>query len=190
MMALGIDPGSKVTGYALLDTDKPETACILDAGRITGSEARVTIEPPALAAHWNTPDLTTMRRIRIMAGEARYMVHHWKPDWIVIEVPSGKIGTGAKQGARGSLATYGMATGVMFYVCYSQWWEKTIPVTERQWTANYKHKRKDLRQIAIAAMYPQYDPKTDPGGDVADAIGAADWWINYLAVWQQEQAGG
>jgi len=41
---------------------------------------------------------------------------------------------------------------------------------------------KEDRTLAIKQIYPQYRPADDPGGDVADALGLARFWLRERAI--------
>lgn len=179
MKLLGIDPSSTCTGYAVLTGLAPHE--LIDAGRIRPSDAKALWDevPATVRPHWLGKDLAAMRRVESMLTDVSSIIAEHTPDLVIVEIPSGKIGTGAKNRARGSLTTYGYAAGV---ICERCRWAVSfatptgfvVPVTERQWTAGQG--AKDKRQAAIAAHYCGiYDSSRDTGGDVADAIGLARW---------------
>jgi hypothetical protein len=49
-------------------------------------------------------------------------------------------------------------------------------VLENDWTRGVP---KGQRQLALATLYPVYAEHLaeDPGGDMADGLGLADWWL-------------
>ncbi len=144
---ISIDPSLTCVGYAVwfaVDT------CI-DGGLIRPSK----------------PKAPASERVIEICDELHELVDQHKPAEVVVEIPSGKAGTGSKRGARSSLTLYGFAAGAVFgmlirhpstplVVCY----------TERDWiTAS-----KDERQLTAAATVKGYDPRLDPGQDLSDAI--------------------
>jgi len=176
MKLLAVDPSSKCVGYAVMTGMEPGE--LVDGGCLTPSVDRGLL--PAypnwlgVQAHLQGVELMHWRRIMSLGVELMRVIDEAKPDAIVIEIPSGKFGTGAKHGGRGSLTTYGLAAGMLSGICRRHG-VPVIPVTERQWTAGQGNKRK--RQAVIAAYYRRYVCNKDPGADVADAIGLGRWWL-------------
>lgn len=173
---LAIDPSSRCCGYALLAGLEPGE--LLDAGRIVPSESTAGLRPtlPALAAWLERPELLAYRRIVSMLGDLAELVHEHRPAWVLVEMPSGRAGTGSRAGAKSSLSIYGAAAGVIFEALrHEADPDRVLPVSERIWTAGQGDKGR--RQQAIAGFYPQYDAGRDPGGDVSDAVGLARWWL-------------
>jgi len=176
MKVLGIDPGSKVVGYGALTGLGP--ADVLDGGKLTPADDVPCLStlPEAIRRHVQSPELAAYRRTVSLVVQVAGLIREVRATWVVVEIPSGLIGTGAKRGARGSLTTYGLAAGMILEACRFMGPAKTVPVTERQWTAGRGNKRR--RQQAIAAIYGRrYNASRDPGGDVADAIGIVRWWL-------------
>jgi|GEM_PF-1411600 len=178
MLVLGIDPSSNAVGYALLCG--LEQNDIVEAGIIKPSlrNSQVKHQCPEVDDWIKCDELKAFRRIIALVHDLENLMSGHKPTKVVIEIPSGKIGTGAKLGARGALTTYGFAAGVLYsaasYHHRQHGWP--IPVTERQWTAGSGNKKK--RQQALALFYGgRYDPQQDKGGDASDAIGIARWWL-------------
>lgn len=174
---LGIDPSSTAIGYGLLAGLEPED--LLDAGviRPSASTRELHRQYPALAAWLDREDLAAYRRIANATREIQELISEHRPVWVLVEVPSGLIGTGAKRGARGALTIYGVAAGVIFETarsCHDP--DRVLPVTERAWT--HGQGDKDRRQTAIWATYRgRYRMQLDRGGDAADAIGLCRWWL-------------
>ena len=107
---LALDPSSSCIGYAVLTGMSP--ADLLDGGRIKPSQARgVTADMPDwLAEHWRMRELRAVHGIYSMAYEVETLIAAQDPDQIVVEVPSGKAGTGSRQQrAGGGLTTLGIA---------------------------------------------------------------------------------
>lgn len=174
-MILALDPSSTCVGYAVLAGLSPTE--LIDAGRLKPSMAADAIPdlPDWLRDHLRQPALKAAWRIAGLVRDAVDLVHEHHPTQIVVEIPSGLFGTGARHGARGSLTTYGLAAGAIWSVMDQQLPGQVAPITERQWTPDRGAKGK--AQLAIAAMYKGYSMHADPGADVADAIGLARWWI-------------
>lgn len=164
-MILALDPSSTRTGYAL----GTGAGQIVEAGYFTP-----VAKSPA------------MERIRSMAGDLLELLdgHEEELAGIVVEVCSGRPGSGSRRGASSSLAIYGMAAGAMWMA--SVMWgpgksatRGDVPVhavTEQEWTRRVP--KKD-RQLGIAGLFPQYAAaiSQDGGADVADAIGLMRWWF-------------
>lgn len=176
-MILSLDPSSTCVGYAVLDGLEPNELCA--GGLIVPSLAeRVLANLAETLQHYlKRHELIAYRRILSLIPEVEALLDEYRPDVTVVEIPSGKFGTGAKHGARGSLTTYGLAVGMVIQACNAHAHSGVVvPVTERQWTAGLGDKQK--RQRAIAAFYRhRYTLKSDAGGDLADAIGLGSWWF-------------
>ena len=157
-----VDPSSTLTGWALGD----ERGRLLDGGLLS----------PKAAA-------TAPLRIDQMCDDLVELLDQLIPDVVVIEWTSGHVGK--RHGGRGAgLPTYGTAVGALG--CDARrWCQRTerhfIRVDENDWTDGVKKKN---RQAVISAMFPQYDPSMDGGGDVSDAIGLMVW---YSRQWLLDQ---
>lgn len=161
---LAIDPASRVTGLALLDAHGE----IVNAFRATPDKgmgdkpAHLRVPAMAAAACETLYEFPTLRRV-------------------VVEVPSGRPGTGSKAGASSSLIVYGFAAGWIAAkveaVCRTLDIECDL-VTEAEWTQRFAKRcggaAKAKRIEYAAARYPTYravmEAGKDPGGDVADAL--------------------
>lgn len=178
MIVMGLDPSSTIIGYAVLGGLEPGD--LIAAGLLHPSLARELLghmptwqRDYLLGAH-----LPAYRRTLSMIGDVTGLICEYAPARIVVEIPSGKFGTGAKRGARGSLTTYGMAAGMVVQAVADQAGDRCIPVDERTWTAGGGNK--EQRQLGISLVYqPRYKAADDQGGDVSDAIGLARWWYYY-----------
>lgn len=175
-MILSLDPSSTCVGYAVLAGLRP--ADLIDAGRLTPSMAAGAIPdlPDWLRDHLRQPQLRAAWRVMSLVRDVAGLIQEHQPSLVVVEIPSGLFGSGARNGARGSLTTYGMAAGAIWSACNHHLPGRVVPVTERQWTPKRGPKHK--AQIAIAGFYKNYNPSDDPGADVADAIGLARWWMS------------
>ena len=121
-------------------------------------------------------------RVIDMNSALRTLLDYVKPATILIEWTVGKVAGRQKLRSRGAgLGIYGIGVGAAVMTCY--WYQHEmmqieiidiIPVVENDWTRGV-HKRD--RQAAIALQYTAYDAAQDPGADMADAIGLAQWWL-------------
>lgn len=165
MKLLALDPSSKRTGYAVLN----ERGAILDAGYLTPDHA--TDSP--------------IRRIERMAIEAQ-AIGSEGVDAVVIEITSGHVGKRHK-GHGAGLAVYGMAVGAIWGAFRFGRTVRLYEVAENVWT---KGRPKATRRNELALRYPKYAQvmAKDGGGDVADAIGLGQWFLEYLRSNPKERA--
>lgn len=173
MILVALDPSSSKTGYAAFDG-----RALIDAGLLVPD--RRAVERP--------------QKRRSMVRDVLDLCSEHDPAEVVIEVPDGKVHWG-KQAAAGTLAIYGMAVGAMVQALDT--WaidaldlrgerykpERTIvEATVNTWTGSSP---KAVRGVAAANLYGDiYDPQTDAGGDVADAIMLGLWRIDEPAMRQ------
>lgn len=155
-MFLTLDPSSTRTGYAAWRDDWS----LAEAGYFGPSSTR---------------DLA-LDRIDTMIRELRDFVAEFKPRLVLIEIPSGKVGSGQRRGAGASLTIYGFAAGSVYTWC--RWNMPGVDVrtvSERAWTNRVP---KAVRARRIAMQFPQYARamEHDSGGDAADAIGIGCWF--------------
>lgn len=179
---LALDPSSSCTGYAVLEGLLPGE--LLEGGLLKPSDSKYVWAGSAeaslsdVSAWLGSGELAAYRRVIETLEDVRELVERVKPDRVVLEVPSGKVGTGARRGARGSLTTYGMAAGAVWSVCRELApgiGAAVIPVTERQWTKDAGSKAK--RVALVKSVYGRrYDASADDGMDTADAIGLGRWY--------------
>jgi len=157
---LGLDPSSTVIGYGILSWDLR----LIDAGTIT-PERRTD---------------SSWARITSMHADLWLLFESLLPGAIVVEWTKGKVNVGRHHGLGAGLAVYGCgvgAVGVAAHLWGAGHLECTVAaVYENDWTGGVP---KDKRQLAIASAYPQYAEHMadDAGGDIADGIGIAEWWI-------------
>lgn len=190
MRILALDPSSSCVGYAVLTGLEP--AELIDGGLIKPSQAkRVTADlPPWLSERLRAPSMRAVHGIYAITATIDELIAEHAPATIVVEVPSGKAGTGSRQQrAGGGLTTLGLAAGAVLERCRHAATAidahdppAVVPVTERQWTSRRSgpgaRGPKYQSQAAIAALYRgRYDPAADPGADLADAIALARWWL-------------
>jgi hypothetical protein len=154
-MFLTLDPSSTRTGYAAWNDDWS----LREAGYFGPTRMK---------------DIA-LDRIDAMIRDLEHFVVEKRPRLIVIEIPSGKVGSGQRRGAGASLTIYGFAAGAVYAWCRTLSGVDVRTATERAWTNRVpKAKRAKL----IAMEFPQYAKamELDGGGDVADAIGLGLWF--------------
>lgn len=160
MTLLAIDPSSTRTGYAVM----ADSMTIIDAGLLTSDKTR----DPAIM------------RVVAMTKDLRQLLLECWPDIVLVEMPHGHDKGGAKR-----LANYGLAPGAMYWEACSYIMARlkvnpkhdieALAISAADWTGGVT---KFNRQQQICMAFPhRYDPTTDPGGDIADAIGLAVWWF-------------
>lgn len=161
---LALDPSSTICGYAAMD----RSARLLDAG---------LIRPVSRSD-------ASFERVMAMADDVSVLLDRWRPGTVLVEWTRGKVGK--RHGGLGAgLAVYGTGVGAIGRECVH--WARdrgsceVLPIMENDWT---RGQPKASRQLAIAALYPEYSPHIaeDGGGDMADAIGLACWWLRERSV--------
>lgn len=158
-VAVSFDPSSKCTGYSVFKYGEP-----VEFGRIkpVSTQRGSTITAKALRK-----GEANMRRIVDLIAEVQAVLDEFKPQVAVVEVSTGKSGTGSKQGAKSSLITYGTAVGAVVALCLSEC-PDTLLVNERDWTKGMGAKAR--RILAVGSLYPSlYSKDKDKGGDIADS---------------------
>ena len=177
---LGIDPSSSAVGYALLSGLAPQD--VIDAGVLWPESPAKFVkscrdEMIPLADRFRRSDLAAVARSLSLAHAIRLLFEELGLiDAVIVEVPSGRAGTGSRRGASSSLASYGLAAGVILRECKAnEIGAEVFPVSEREWIASSGSKPKRIAHIRN--YYPSYDASKDPGGDCADAIGLARWGL-------------
>lgn len=153
-----IDPSSTAVGWARF-TGTGHKFTVVEAGVLRP-------ERSGRGAIWRVQSL--LKQFRNLVFEWASSIHY------VIEVPSGKVGTGQRRGAASSLAIYGFAAGAIWGACV--FFEDGVEaITERQWTRGMP---KGKRTALLRLWCPFYDAQAsiDPGGDMADAIGIGFYW--------------
>lgn len=187
MRILGLDPGTKRTGYAVIDG--LDAADLVDVGVETYSAAwlrehvgeLVRSGYPKLARLFRTRDVAAWVRMCVIGADALNLIEEYRPTAIAIEVSDGRAGTGSRHGASGALSSYGMSVGWLSGIAWMiknhsvlRGWDPPLPVPApvRIWTRGMT--KKEHRKALFAAMYPsEYWAKIDKGGDARDAIGIA-----------------
>lgn len=171
-LVLALDPGSVQSGWAALDCSER----ICEAG---------ILSPDIVKAE-------SQFRIARMCEDLLQLLAEWEPGTIVIEWTSGKVGRRRHKGQGAGLAVHGAATGALWQAAES--WRRSLPaeqqsetqivlVNENTWTNGVP---KPDRLAGIAAVFPQYDVRQDPRGDIGDAIGLALWYLRENRLHQAE----
>jgi hypothetical protein len=161
---LGLDPSSTCVGYGVLKLSRNfvEAGILLPEHRSAGS----------------------FERDMDLADEVGRLLERLAPSVVLVEWTKGKVGQ--RHGGLGAgLAVYGTGVGA---VGRQVWlWARGRPnvsieaVLENDWTRGVA---KPTRQLGLAALYPEYATSLadDPGGDIADGLGLADWWLRERAA--------
>lgn len=168
-LILGIDPSSTRTGYALLESGGAPR--IIEAGYLTGRKTTDNAMQRILGMRASLIELIATNNLTTLTADRHPRVQ------AVVEIPSGKVGSGQRRGASASaMAIYGMAVGMILITCIDLLASNVVAIDERTWTGRVS---KLVRQRHVAAEFPGYREimRNDGGADVADAIGLALWGI-------------
>jgi Holliday junction resolvasome RuvABC endonuclease subunit len=148
---LSLDPSSTACGWAVLDDDRT----IVDLG---------VIKPGGHRPLWS--------RVGRMCDAVGELMARIEPDEVLVEVTSGMT---YKARRASSLATLGMAQGAVWCAVKAGGREPHV-VLETEWTRRLP-KANRQRELAIWCDAYRDIAKKDKGGDIADAIGVALFWI-------------
>jgi len=157
-LVMGFDPSSTICGWAAMRYDKSS----LSAG---------TIRPDKLSK-------PSYERVFIIARDVEQLLNEYKPDIVLVEWTEGKVGRRRHTGFGAGLAVYGTGVGAVGLTIRN--WTKNNPpaemicVLENDWTRRIP---KETRTAYIASEYAEYKLVSDPGGDIADAIGIINWYL-------------
>jgi len=149
---LSIDPSLTCCGWAIFDRHH---AKLLHVGRIIPGDSKKPL---------------AKRLERIAEGLTDLPTDSF--DRVVIEVPSGHVGRNRHGGGGAGLSLYGLAVGYVIGVTKSL--GPPALVKENDWTNGVPKK---TRTLVIQRTVPRYKSIPDPGGDIADAIGLGQWWL-------------
>lgn len=157
--SLFLDPSSSCIGWARVDYARSGVEYdVVAAGRI--------VVPTKL----NGIKLGQEPRIDYAAITTEELVDLVDPSVIVIEVPSGKVGSRHRGGGSG-LSIYGRAVGRIEEMCLRRPNAKTHRLTPTS------HTKKKRQAVALRA-YPLLKFMHDPGKDISDAIALAVWFFD------------
>lgn len=165
---VSLDPSSTCTGYAVWVDGKP-----YELGRIKPSNSTKGIDSTKLAGRAQVACGASVVRYMGLMADLAELLYEYRPEHVVIEVSTGRAGTGSKLKAGPSLITYGQAVGCALAMAY-QSCSSVVPVTERAWTRGLG--KKDARMRFVYNLYPAlYQFEKDKGGDIADAVLLYRW---------------
>jgi len=159
MKIIAIDPGSKVTGYAVIT----ESGTLLGAGLIKPQKQT------------NPADI----RIAVICTEIDTLITTEEPDVVVLEWTTGKVGKNRHKGGGSGLAIYGIAIGAIWQTIRQIMNTRDIVLIDESWTRG-KPKEKRLAELELTC--PAYKRKDDKGGDMGDAILLAQYYAKGLRV--------
>jgi len=167
-LIFSIDPGSIRSGFAVVNRSQR----LIEAGVLEGDKRTAGAE----------------FRINDQCKDLWHLLDKHRPKTILIEWCSGKINHRRHKGTGQGLQIHGVATGALW--CEIIAWRRTLPaedaiqvninlIPENTWTRQVP---KRDRQIAIASMFQEYSIERDLGGDIADALGLAVWFLRHQLV--------
>ena len=148
MRIIGVDPSTTCTGVAVLDGPPP---VIVTAERL---RSRAGGQEP----------LAYLRRTVALCADLVEIINEHEPSRAVIEMPHGKAHGRMGRINMASLAIYGVACGALWYVLEAH--VKKV----RAASVGEIRMSKQQRQQVVMAVFPQYQPRADPGMDVSDAL--------------------
>lgn len=112
-----------------------------------------------------------------MAGQLVRPLKDYLPDKAIIEIP--RV-VGKMPGS--SVTTYAAAVGMVYATaCHHVGMLGVSIVSPAEWMRHTTRDKK-ARQRQVAAQFGRYDPATDRGMDVSDAIAIGQWFIAEQAV--------
>lgn len=155
MILLALDPSLTCTGYAVGTSDRH----LIESGRITPTCTSGKVDATLRA--WS------------MCKDIDDLIREHDIEQAVVETPAPQAPRG-KHGSKGQ-AKYGVAVGVIAcHVIESLGIGKVTVVAADDWTGQVPKQR---RALCVAADFPNYSTKRDPGLNVADAIALMQWWF-------------
>lgn len=156
---LALDPSSTCCGYCLAEPRVGYGMRCIEAGVIKPTPRKGT----------------ALERADRIASYVAALVAETPPAEIVIEIPAMRPPRHARGMATRGQANYGLAVGLILSAARAAAYPRPVhTVTADTWTRTAKAKRLG----AVMATVPTYDPATDPGMDMADAILLARWWMD------------
>jgi len=149
MRIMGVDPGSVVTGVAVIEGDGLPPWRLLTAERL------------------HPPNLPYCQRLAVLVEDLRAVVTEFKPAKAVIEMPHGKAHRRMGRVNLASLSIYGAAAGACYATLLGFPDLHVIPVGVNE-AARGLTKR--ARQHIVQKAFASYDADRDTGFDVSDAL--------------------
>ena len=158
MILISIDPSSTCFGYAVFSTvtnDLRQSWKLLQAALLLPDKGGLsaTVRIDQLRRYKDGPD---------------------QPTRAIVEIMGTKQFAKAASGRRSSLPVVALAMGRAWGVCVQElgYYVDTVDIAWTQGTT------KEIRKAHAHAEYSNYyDPEQDPGGDAADAICMAEYWL-------------
>jgi len=111
------------------------------------------------------------------------LLDFWRPGVVLVEWTSGRLNRKRHSGSGQGLGVHGAATGALYReaVAWLRWQPaknqletKVVLIKENDWSRGIPKRN---RAIAVAAMFTQYKIEDDQGGDIADAVGLAIFYL-------------
>lgn len=159
MKILSLDPSSTCCGYAVMTgADRAE-----EFGILWPEKRRSSYEARSMS----------------LAGQVYSLAYEFRPQAIVIEIPSTHVNHRRNGGAGAGLTAYAFAVGA------AAGWLNAVPggitahyVNVDEWTGKQK---KAARLAVVRGIFPRYGRECvngfDKGGDAGDALALGRWWF-------------
>ncbi len=164
-LTLALDPSSTATGWATGTSPGPQGLC--EWGTIKASR-------PALRT-WLKVLPAPLARIVVIQEQLKVLIMLHRPDFILVEVPTGHVNKRKRDLNMRGQSIYGMSVWAMLEESWRniKTMGKVISIST-QWT---RGKTKEKRQAELAMEFKHYHPQSDRGANEADAIGMMQWWF-------------
>lgn len=165
-LVVALDPSSTVVGYAVLTMSRD----LVEAGLCTPMDRHSC----------------SAARVMELCDDVETLLSRIEPSVVLVEWTRGKVGR-RHHGRGAGLAVYGTGVGavlrqVWLWARDEQAYGRPVTVesvTENDWTRGVP---KAARAMAIGQLYPALATQQDPGYDMHDAVGLADWWLRSQLV--------
>ncbi len=165
-VVLALDPSSTVVGYGVLTMSRD----LVEAGLCTPMDRHSC----------------SAARVMELCDDVEALLSRIEPSVVLVEWTRGKVGR-RHQGRGAGLAVYGAGVGavlrqVWLWARDEQAYGRPVTVeavAENDWTRGVP---KATRALAIRQLYPALAAQQDPGYDMHDAVGLADWWLRNRLV--------
>lgn len=166
-LVLGLDPSSTVVGYGVLTMSRQ----FVEAGLCTPSDRNAR----------------SSDRVMELCDDVEALLTRLEPAVVLVEWTRGKVNDRRHRGRGAGLAVYGSGVGatlrqVWLWARDTQAYGRGVTVEaicENDWTRGVP---KAARAIAIGQLYPELAAQPDPGLDMHDAVGLAEWWLRNRLV--------